>query len=219
MGGVARLSKPWHTAALAAVFLTLAGCADVDHLFDDPLIGGGAPTPPANPSPAPETARVTPVPAISAPSSTTSTAALAGGGVNQTLDPNRELRIGSGSALASAGNGPGRGQSGAVLSNPRPATDGGSQTQLASLQAQPSRPAPTTTGYQSASMDALFVMLQARGVTWHRLETWGDNGEWRYSCSVPDPKNPRIRHNFEARGRDSKAALVAVLEQMDKEPR
>ena len=151
-------------AIVSAVIFPLAGCADVDRLLDDPLLGGGAPTRPPSPSPAAETARVTPVPVISAPSSTTSTAALAGGGVNQTLDPSRDLRIGNGDALASAGNGGWKGQPGAALSNP--------QAQLTSQQTPPFRGAmPSPGGYQGASMDALFTMLQARGVTWHRLET------------------------------------------------
>jgi hypothetical protein len=65
----------------------------------------------------------------------------------------------------------------------------------------------------------LFALLQARGVTWHRLETSGDAGEWKYSCSVPNASNPNIRHNYEARGRDPRTAMLAVLNQMDKEQR
>jgi hypothetical protein len=198
-------------AVLAVTLSTLAGCAEVDRLLDDPLLGGGPATRLANPSPAATAARDNSVPPIPSTSSSTSTAVLASGRIEQTLDPSRDLRIGNPGAVAGTGNGPWRGQSGGSIPA---ATTGGSQGQLTSIQAQP-RPA-VTGGYQGASMDALFTLLQARGVTWHRLETWGDNGEWKYSCSVPDPKNPRIRHNFEARGRDSKAALVAVLEQMDK---
>jgi len=70
-----------------------------------------------------------------------------------------------------------------------------------------------------ASADALLTLLQARGVNWHRLETWGDNSEWKYSCSVPNANNPNIRRTYEARGRDPRSAMAAVLTQMDQERR
>jgi hypothetical protein len=62
-----------------------------------------------------------------------------------------------------------------------------------------------------------MALLQARGATFQRLETTGDGGEWKYSCSVPHPNNPNIRRNYEASGRDPRSAMVAVLKQMDQE--
>jgi hypothetical protein len=64
-----------------------------------------------------------------------------------------------------------------------------------------------------------MTLLQARGATFQRLETLGDSGEWMYSCSVPHPNNPNIRRTYEARGRDPRSAMAAVLKQMDQEQR
>jgi hypothetical protein len=62
-----------------------------------------------------------------------------------------------------------------------------------------------------------MALLQARGATFQRLETLGDSGEWHYSCSVPHPNNVNIRRTYEARGRDPRSAMAAVLKQMDQE--
>jgi hypothetical protein len=70
-----------------------------------------------------------------------------------------------------------------------------------------------------ASADALLALLQARGVSWQRLENTGDSAEWKYICSVPNPNNPNIRRTYEARDRDPRSAMAAVLTQMDQERR
>jgi hypothetical protein len=86
-------------------------------------------------------------------------------------------------------------------------------------------PAPgvTLTGGTSAP-DAYAQaqeMLRAHGVTWQRLETWGEGGEWKFSCSIPNPQNPSIRRNYEFRapGEYGLAAIRAVLEQIERERR
>jgi hypothetical protein len=56
-------------------------------------------------------------------------------------------------------------------------------------------------------------------VTWYRLETLAESGECKFSCSIPNPTNPNIRRTYEARGHDAKTAMIAVLQQMDKEGR
>lgn len=202
---------------LAACGLALIiGCAnDSRRSSADPLIGGEAPLPPRK-----ETAANPPrsdVPPLPAPSSATSNAALAGGAF-QPLDPTRDLRIGSndGNANGGAWRGP------AAASSPptTPATDATRSTQLASQPRPASAPVSGVVqvgGPPSASTDALMALLQARGATFQRLETTAEDGEWKYSCSVPHASNPNIRRTYEARGRDPRSAMAAVLRQMDQE--
>jgi hypothetical protein len=56
-------------------------------------------------------------------------------------------------------------------------------------------------------------------VTWQRLETTGAQGEWQFSCSLPNRQNPSISHTYQAQGHDPLAAIKAVLEQIDREQR
>jgi hypothetical protein len=196
-----------------AIFL---GCAnDSRRPSADPLIGGETPLPART-----ETAVTAPrsnVPPLPAPSSATSNAALAGGAF-QPLDPTRDLRIGSNDGNAAAGAW--RGPAGAASNPTQPVNDPPRSPQLTSQPRPASSPASGVVqagGLPGASTDALMALLQARGATFQRLETAGDDGEWKYSCSVPHPSNPNIRRTYEARGRDPRSAMVAVLKQMDQE--
>jgi hypothetical protein len=45
----------------------------------------------------------------------------------------------------------------------------------------------------------------------------GENGEWQYSCSIPNRQNPRIRRTYKYTAADPSAAIRAVLEQLEKE--
>ena len=62
-------------------------------------------------------------------------------------------------------------------------------------------------------------MLRQRGATFQRLETWGDDGEWKFSCAIPNRQNPAIRRTYEARAGDPMVAVRAVIDQIDKEQR
>lgn len=198
-----------------------AGCANQAGQVgaNDPLLGCAAsPGPQAAAAPRPGA----PVPPVPAPSSTTSTAALAGGAY-QPLDPNRDLRIGSPNPAPKAGGwrGP-EGQPGVALAGPQPTAE--PSPRVEAVRAPELKPAPTpvvklTGGVASASVEALWALLEAKGVTWQRLETWGDQGQWKYSCSVPNRQNPNIRRNYEAVARTPRDAMRAVLEQMDQEQR
>jgi hypothetical protein len=59
--------------------------------------------------------------------------------------------------------------------------------------------------------------LAARGVLWQRWDASGDTGEWKFTCSVPNPKNPNLHRTHEARARDQLTAVRVVLEQIDRE--
>jgi hypothetical protein len=212
-----------------AVFLLLAGCASEDRPTTDPLVGGPPARPAAGRGPqAAAGAPAGPTPALPAPSSSTSTAALAPGAF-QPLDPNRELRIGNpntpnANATPTANNWKGQdAQPGVTLHRPEPATP----------ESAPLRPEPKPEvrgvapsggltlagGPRMMNSEQAQSVLTAKGVTWQRLETWGDAGEWKFSCSIPNRNNPNIRRTYEARATDSLGALRAVLDQIDREQR
>jgi hypothetical protein len=71
------------------------------------------------------------------------------------------------------------------------------------------------------SYEQLQAQLDARGVTMRRLETVGDQGEWRFICAVPQPGSPNTRRTYEGRavGGHGLTAIRAVLEQIDRERR
>jgi hypothetical protein len=220
---------------LPAAFCLLgpAGCATEQRPAApavDPLLGG----PPLRPAPAtpgsqaaaqPPTA---PGPApLPAPSSATSTAALAQGAF-QPLDPNHDLRIGGPTAqpTGNSAGGTWRGQSAptdVALQRPEPTAE---TPPAQRLQPQPGPTAqptcvcpPPAAAARVATFEQAQVLLRAHGVTWQRLETGGDAGEWKFSCSIPSRQNPNIRQSYEARANDQVAALRAVLEQMEREQR
>jgi hypothetical protein len=83
-------------------------------------------------------------------------------------------------------------------------------------------PAPNvayTTGLRADSYQQLQDALTARGVTWQRLETIGDTGEWKFNCSVPNRQTPNLNRRNVARRRTDLDAIRAVLEQIDRDQR
>jgi hypothetical protein len=72
-------------------------------------------------------------------------------------------------------------------------------------------------GGQVSSFEQAQALLSSHGVKWQRLETWGDQGEWKFSCSIPSRQNAFISRTYEGRATDSLAAVRAVLAQIDKE--
>jgi hypothetical protein len=154
------------------------------------------------------------------PSTTTSPAALAAGTNNPSLDPSRDLRIGTGAATPVANTDPWRGSAGATLRQPEPAPEGQPRTDAVPVIGG-GQPAVTLTSTSGAADEyrQLQGQLQARGVTWQRLETWGANGEWKFSCSIPNPQNPNVRRTYEAIAQSDVAALRAALERIDSDRR
>jgi hypothetical protein len=220
--------------------LALAGCATDNNNRtatppSDPLLGG--PPISGRPTPGQPTSAVTPPPA-SRPS--TSPAALAPGAPSS-IDNSGGLRIpGGGQPLTPspstppAGAGVWRGQG-----------SGGGNVSLSRPEAPPSAPAtppapPTTppaasppaappspprggglslVGTRTADVNPLLAVLRQRGATFQRLETWGDDGEWKFSCAIPNRQNPAIRRTYEAKAGDPLVAVRAVIDQIDKEQR
>lgn len=71
-------------------------------------------------------------------------------------------------------------------------------------------------GLRMTSFEQAQSLLDARGVKWQRLDM-PDNGSWKFSCSVANPKNPNISHTYEAQAKAPLAAIQAVVEQIDKD--
>jgi hypothetical protein len=72
-------------------------------------------------------------------------------------------------------------------------------------------------GGQITSYEQAQAQLAARGVSWQRLETWGDQGDWKFSCSIPNPQNRFISRTYEAQAHDYLSAMRAVLDQINKD--
>lgn len=86
-----------------------------------------------------------------------------------------------------------------------------------------SRPLPSPSGVVQAggsgvtTYEQAQAILAARGVKWQRLETWGDSGEWKFTCSIPNRQNEFISRTYEGRADNYLAAVQAVLEQIQNE--
>lgn len=209
----------------AALALTMAGCSSSPFAAaspaNDPLVGGGPALPPpgaaastANPRP-PDAAPTSPggVPPLPSPNPPGSTAALASGAGVRTLDPGRDLRIGSGTGAAPSGS-----AAPVALMQPQPV---GGSSPGAAAPPPPTTPAPIipASGQRMVSpFEDARAQLLARGVVWMRLDTSIESGESKFVCSIPNKQNPSLRRTYEAVAKDDLAAIRAVLEKIDKEP-
>lgn len=149
----------------------------------------------------------TPLPPLPAPSALTSNAALAAG-PHRPIDGSHGTSPSVPSPIPASGPG---GTAASPVSNPRP-----------------SEPVPNPVarrdpalarGVSSAPLtyEQAQAQLSARGVKRQRLETWGDNGEWKFSCSIPKPGNAYISRVYEAQAPTALAAIQQALEQIDRE--
>ncbi|MGE3806883.1 MAG: hypothetical protein AB7K24_19625 [Gemmataceae bacterium] len=225
-----------------------AAPAAQDPLLGMASTGSSTPTPPAPPTPvtnATPTAQptgkgLTPLPPPP-PTALTSNAALAGATPNRTYDPSNDLRIpgrpdpyGIGApaptprpttfappAFNPPPTPPASNSTGVVLSRPVAPTPTATPTSNRPPNPTPPAPPPPASNGsgQAFSYEEAQRLLKARGVNWQRLETWGDKGEWKFSCSVPNPQNAFISRNYDAKAMNYLDAMRAVLEQMDRERR
>jgi hypothetical protein len=187
--------SPCHLATLSpCLILLLAGCNGDNRREGDPLLGA----PVAGPA------------ALPPPSSSGSTAALAGGtSPSRPADSRSGLQIGSGTpptALVSATpNAPALRPpepTAHLTSNPIPST--GSTAPMT----------PHLASYEQAQ-----VTLLGKGIKWQQLQMTGDPGEWSFSCSLPDRQNPAMSRTYSGKGPNYLAAMQAVLDQMEREGR
>jgi hypothetical protein len=95
-----------------------------------------------------------------------------------------------------------------VVHGPRP------KDSRAAAPATEARAAPPAGDYE-----ALQQQLQSRGVVWQQLRMV-EQGRWDFLCAIPDPRQPNVRRNYEARARASAVeAMREVLEEIDNERR
>jgi hypothetical protein len=187
----------------------------------DPLLGGAAPgvanpqasAAPATPPATPAVAQAQAVPPLPPINPTASNAALAAG--PQPLDGGRDLRIGD-SRPPADGRGGWQAQ---PVSGPVPARIPGAapaepSNRPDSVNAHSFGPSPAS---RIASYEQAQWYLASRGVNWQRLENSADLGEWKFSCSVPNPQNRNINRTYEAKARDYLSAIRAVIDQLSRE--
>jgi hypothetical protein len=196
--------------------LALAGCSGNNRVVGDPLLGKSAALP-SKPSAAaqanagPNPGAAAQVPAIPVPTSSASTAALAVASAALPEDRNN-LQIG-GSAPSTGTKSWTRQttESGTTATRPEPAFE-------AVRQARPGSPSSSVLGgTRVTSYEQGQAQLRARGVSWQRLESLGDQGGWKFTCSIAKPGNKFLSTTYEAEAPTDLAAMQAVLDQIDKE--
>jgi hypothetical protein len=107
--------------------------------------------------------------------------------------------------------------------NPWPTTGGATlqppQPSGFALTSSSGAQAIATTAAGGDSYAQLQAQLRDHGVTYQRLEVWGEGGEWRFFCSIPSPTNASIQRRYEAKaaGDYGLNAIRLVLEQIDRE--
>jgi hypothetical protein len=177
---------------------TLSGCAEPNtRRAPDPLIGNREPLPPAGGSilPAPQPVPAAGPPPVPVATGTLSPAALASGGTPKPLDGGHDLRIGDPAPA------------GVALNPPQPAPGALTSTQV--------RGVPT--GFRVTTFEQGQSLLESRGVKWQRLEQEPGTGAWTLSCTMPNPRNPKLVRTFEAQAPSVLAAMQAVLDQIERE--
>lgn len=85
------------------------------------------------------------------------------------------------------------------------------------VQPVPAQPFTTQAGIQVLSFEQAQTVLRAKGVTWQQLTTFGD-GQWHFACTIPN-RDGVTQRRYEARNRNGLAALVAVIQQIERDGR
>jgi hypothetical protein len=101
---------------------------------------------------------------------------------------------------------------GAILRPPEPGTEANPRGQLTATSNPGSAHDSRGTSFEEA-----LRQIAARKPLWQDLKSVGENGDWQFSCSIPNSQNARIRRTYEAKAGDPTAAIRAVLEQLEKE--
>ncbi len=214
----------------ALALLALTGCEGDGLKQGDPYLGiHGTPAPATSAAAGGQPAQTAAgsVPPLPATHALTSPAALAGGTTPTPVDP-RDLRIGTPpvvpaslpSGAAARGVAPGS----AVLDAPQPVAESTSQ-RLAPVAAvggasPPAATAPAAPPAGTLTFEQAQQILKQRGVTFQRLETWGDQGQWKFRCSLPIPGSTNMNRTYETDTplpTDPLTAVRAVLDKIEKD--
>jgi hypothetical protein len=94
-------------------------------------------------------------------------------------------------------------------------TSPGNGTEFTPVAVAQNRASPDPGG-SKMTYEQVQARLATLGVTWQKLET-ANQGEWQFTCAVSNRQNPAISRTYQAQGRDSLAAIQAVLEQIERE--
>ena len=81
---------------------------------------------------------------------------------------------------------------------------------------------PPATPAANMTFEQAQQFLKQRGVVWQRLETWGDQGQWKFQCSLPIPGSSNINRTYETKAplpQDPLSAVRAVLDTIEKDQR
>jgi len=213
----------------AAALMALAGCeGSYGARQPDPLVGIHAPPLPSTNGAAPVQSASSGVPPLPASHTPTSLGALASGATPTPESP-RTLRmdtppvpvvpVSSPAGETARGVAPNT----AVLGEPQPAAPQSTSSSLMPIpiqnagvqQTAASTPVPPGEGM---SFEQAQQFLKQRGVVWQRLETWGDQGQWKFRCSIPVPNKP-INHTYETippLPYDPLTAIRAVISQIER---
>jgi hypothetical protein len=216
-------SRRWGSLVSAAALLAMAGCQNGYGSKSDPLFGSQRPQMQAPPT-GQAASNVPPVPATH---SGTTPAAMAGG-ATPTPDNPRDLRMDVAPIVPTSQQGGGavRGlaPSPVQLGDPQPAPEATSSNvkpiadpsfQRASAASGASL-APTG----SLTFEQVQQYLKQRGVVWQRLETVGNQGQWKFQCSLPLPGGKNMNRTYMTDGplpTDPLTAVRAVLDKIEKD--
>lgn len=220
----------------ALILFVVAGCEAPYGFKGDPLTGnmpthpaplqfaGGASGPTATPT---ASASVPPLPS----SHTETSPAVLASGNPKLAEAASDLRLGGAPASLSS-NSAARGASpnGVVLDGPEPVPQSTSRlTPTAPMPTPRLQPiaasTPTATAPPASAAEALTfeqaqALLRSWGVTWQRLETWGEKGQWRFRCSLPIPNRPNLNKTYETASplpSDPLTAIRAVIEKIEQD--
>lgn len=71
-------------------------------------------------------------------------------------------------------------------------------------------------GPRIRSFEEAQQYLVAHGVKWQDLQTTGE-GEWKFSCTIPNKKQPNTFRTYEARDRYGLSAIQKVIDQISRD--
>ncbi len=212
----------WRRALLAAAVgcVVLVGCESTGRRDPNDVLLGGTPPPPSPNATAGRSASATasalatatkPLPPLPPPGPSSTLASLATSN-NSAAENDRTSRPANVTPVPDGGR-PG----GATLHGPQPVEDSGNRITPVGATGPTgglaAAAAPTQDSFQQ-----IMDQLKARGMTWNRLETTGENGWWKFSCTIADRNNPGIEQRYEASGYGEYglAAMRAVLEKIER---
>jgi hypothetical protein len=102
---------------------------------------------------------------------------------------------------------------------PVPSTDPGLQRTGASTPPPAAAALPASPG-GAMTFEQVQQYLKQRGVVWQRLETWGDQGQWKFQCSLPIPGSTNMNRTYVTDTplpTDPLTAVRAVLDKIEKD--